>query len=128
MPNKILVTKEFKFSSAHFLTQYYGKCEHLHGHNYKLAVTIEGHIFENGLVVDFAILKKIVKEKIIDKLDHQNLNDFFKNPSAENIAMWIWNELKDFSTLLKKESDFYNVKLYKIKLWETENNYVTIKI
>ncbi|OGJ44115.1 6-carboxytetrahydropterin synthase QueD [Candidatus Peregrinibacteria bacterium RIFOXYA12_FULL_33_12] len=142
----MLVTKEFKFSAAHFLTQYHGQCEYLHGHNYRLQVTIQGPKFKNGMVVDFGILKKVVKEKVIDKLDHKNLNDFLKNPSAENIAVWIWGKLKDFGNLLKQEQSDPNVpedlkkiinndsstikkevnsegiKLYEIKLWETDEN------
>ena len=56
------VTKQFDFEAAHFLTKYHGKCERLHGHSYKLFVTVEGPLQENGMVIDFVILKKIVKE------------------------------------------------------------------
>jgi len=51
----MLVTKDFNFDAAHFLTKYHGKCEHLHGHTYKLRVTVEGRVQENGLVLDFGI-------------------------------------------------------------------------
>ena len=75
----MLVSKDFSFDAAHFLTQYHGKCEHLHGHTYKLRVTVEGKVQSNGLVIDFGILKKIVKEQILDKYDHRCFNDFFDN-------------------------------------------------
>lgn len=146
----IYITKIFTFAAAHFLTKYHGKCENLHGHNYKLEITVKGPVFENGLLVDFSILKKIVKEKILNKLDHRNLNDFFPNPSAENIAIWIWNELKNMQAHLKEEQDDPNipadmkqclnnesnikkeincegVELFEVKLWETEESFVVYK-
>ena len=113
----MLVTKEFKFDAAHFLTNYHGKCEKVHGHTYKLHVTVEGDVKSDGMVMDFAELKKIVNERVIDKLDHTSLNDTIENPSAENIAIWIWNELKDIS----------EAKLYEVKVWETETSFVTYR-
>ena len=113
----MFVTKEFTFDAAHFLTNYHGKCEHLHGHTYKLRVTVEGEIQANGLVIDFVELKSIVKEKIIEKLDHSSLNDFFPNPTAEYVAKWIWKELETLP----------HGKLYEIKLWETPTSFVTYR-
>lgn len=140
------VTKQFGFEAAHFLTKYHGKCERMHGHSYKLFITVEGPLQENGMVIDFVILKKIVKEKIIEKFDHQCLNDFFENPTAENVAVWIWNELADLPSLLQAEKDNPNlpeeikkllkdregaekevstdVKLYEVELFETANSSV----
>lgn len=116
------VTRIFSFSAAHHLTDYYGECERPHGHTYKLAVTVEGPVQKNGLVLDFVVLKKIVQEKILSKLDHRDLNDFFPNPSAENIAIWIWGELKNIGADAEAK-----VKLTKVKLWEGENTYVSYK-
>lgn len=113
----MLVSKEFTFDAAHFLTKYHGKCENLHGHTYKLRVTVEGEVQEDGMVIDFLILKKIVKEKILDKFDHHSLNDFFENPSAEIVAKFIWDEL--VSEL--------SVKLFEVILWETESSFVTYR-
>ena len=56
----------FHFSSSHFLTKYRGKCENLHGHNYKLIVAIKGDIKEDGMVMDYAVIKRIVKEKAVE--------------------------------------------------------------
>ncbi len=113
----MFVTKEFKFDAAHFLTDYHGKCEKLHGHTYKLHVTVKGDVKEDGMVMDFVELKKIVNERVISKLDHSLLNDTIDNPSAENIAIWIWNRLKDIS----------GAKLYEIKVWETDTSFVTYR-
>lgn len=109
----MLVTRVFSFSAAHHLTDYHGECERPHGHTYRLAVTVSGPVGKDGLVIDFVELKRIVTEKILSKLDHTDLNDRFKNPSAELIAVWIWDELKGY------------LALKTIQLWEGENTSVT---
>lgn len=93
----------FRFAASHFLTKYHGKCENLHGHNYKIIITIEGEVQEDGMVIDFKIIKETVKERVIDKLDHTHLNDTLDNPSAENLSVWIWDKLKDLLPLKKVE-------------------------
>lgn len=115
----MLVTKEFTFDSAHFLPSYQGKCEDMHGHTYRLQVTVDGPVDEEGMVIDFAMLKKIVKAKVLEKLDHKLINDIIEVASAENMAVWIWNQLAD-------PSEFPDdVKLHEVKLWETPNSSVT---
>lgn len=114
------VTRVFSFSAAHHLTQYKGACERLHGHTYRLAVTVEGEIGENGLVLDFVELKKIVEKKVLERVDHRDLNDLFKNPSAENIAVWTWKQLKNIG-----KDTGAGVKLVEIKLWEGDNTSVS---
>lgn len=114
----MLVSREFTFDAAHFLTNYRGKCERLHGHTYRLRVTVEGHVRSDGLVIDFVLLKEIVKKRILDKLDHFLLNDIIKNPSAERIIVWIWKELN-------KAGFNKSVRLYELKLWETPSVFVT---
>lgn len=99
----MLLTKIFTFDAAHALTQYYGQCETLHGHTFTLHVTVEGPVAENGLVLDFTFLKGIVKRCVLKKLDHQNLNDHFENPSSERMAQWIWSQLADLPRLLQEE-------------------------
>jgi len=110
MPN-LKLNAIFHFASAHFLTKYKGNCENLHGHNYKLLVTIKGPIKDDGMLMDFKKIKAIVKENIINKLDHKLLNDILDNPTAEHIAIWIWNELKE------------KLPLSKITIYETDNYY-----
>lgn len=111
----LLVTKSFEFSSSHFLTKYHGKCERLHGHNYKLEVSVIGEMRDDDLVIDFVELDRIVKARVIEVLDHTHLNDRFSNPSAEVIAVWIWEQLE-------KE-----LKLFEIRLFETSSCSVTYR-
>ena len=146
----MFVTKIFTFDSAHFLTNYYGKCERMHGHTYTLEVTLEGDVQSNGLIIDFVVLKRIVKKHVLDILDHQILNDVIENPSAERVVLWVWDKLKDLSKLLLEEQDDPNLgadiqkyfkaedakdfqkmdfgktlRLHELKLWETPTSCVT---
>jgi len=92
------VRVESDFSAAHFLSHYRGKCENLHGHNYKVRLWAQGEeLDEGGMLADFSLLKKALKE-VLDTLDHTNLNDMviFKNdPSAERIACFIFEKVKE---------------------------------
>ena len=106
---KMELSVAFHFAASHFLTKYHGKCENLHGHNYKIIITIEDEVKEDGMVMDFKIIKDKVKEKVINRLDHTHLNDTLENPSAENLAIWIWEELKN------------DLPLKKIAVYETED-------
>ena len=87
------------FAAAHFLKDYNGKCENLHGHNYTVYAHVEGEkLNEGGMLLDFTKLKGSLRE-ICKTLDHTNLNDmpiFAQNPSAERIAMYIYNGIIDF--------------------------------
>src|SRR5579871_4428061 len=91
------VTIEETFAAGHALRNYRGKCENVHGHNYRCQVTVEGQdVDQNGLLVDFVELKKVV-HSVLDRLDHQWLNEYppfdVINPSAENIARYIYDEV-----------------------------------
>lgn len=108
----MLVTKEFSFDAAHNLINYHGSCEKLHGHTWKLHVTVRAPVGQDGLAFDFVELKKIVHAKVISRLDHVYLNDLLKQSSAENLAVWIWEELKE-------------LPLYEIKVWETPTSFIT---
>lgn len=109
------VIKKFTFDAAHFVPSYHGKCENLHGHTYTLVVKVDGKLDAEGMVIDFAVLKKIVKENIIDVFDHHCLNDIMPVPTAENISVYVWQKLEP---LLK--TDLYH--LAEIQVWETANN------
>jgi 6-pyruvoyltetrahydropterin/6-carboxytetrahydropterin synthase len=112
----MLVTKKFTFDSAHKLINYKGKCKNLHGHTYSLYVTIEGEVDKkSGMVIDFNLIKSTVNEKVIDILDHQMLNEIVKQPTAENLAIWIWSQIEG------------EVDIYEIKLWETPDSFVSFK-
>ncbi len=121
MLREISITKIFTFDSAHKINSCNGKCENLHGHTYKLEVTVFGKPDEFGLVMDFGELKKIVKDKVISYIDHKYLNEVFKfNPTCELIADWIWDKCKE---CLQN----HNCKLHRITLWETPTSFVTIE-
>lgn len=93
------IRTEFYFEAAHQLNlSYLSKCENLHGHSYKCAVTITNKndvLNSDGMIVDFVEFKKIIKEKIEDRLDHKYLNDIFgeTNSTAEYMAKWIAQEI-----------------------------------
>ena len=110
------------FSAAHLLSEIGGKCEELHGHNFKVEVTVGApKLNSDGILIDFRLLKKWLKE-ILDQMDHQHLNDlpFFKgkNPSSENIACFLYREMQD------KVAES-GVKMLRVKVWESETAAVT---
>ena len=121
------VRVEDDFAAAHFLKDYHGKCENLHGHNYKVFVHVEGNsLDEGGMLIDFSVLKRELKN-VLSCLDHTNLNDiqfFEQNPSAERIARYIY--LKLVENLKEKNMDFSlsssNGKISKVDVFETEKN------
>lgn len=131
----IFLTRRERFNSAHRMfradwtdeknLQVFGKCSNpnWHGHNYVLFVTIKGQINpETGCLVDLSLLSKIIKESVIEKLDHKNINlevDFMKNKiaSSETLAIGIWEQLEPLILKL-------GIYLHCIKIEETENNYV----
>lgn len=108
------VTKTFAFEAAHRLLDYQGKCERLHGHSYKLAVTVDAPVRPDGIAFDFVDLKRIVKTRVVDVLDHRYLNDYVPKSTAENMAAWIWNRLAE-------------LPLAEITLWETDSSSVTYR-
>ena len=112
MAEIVELSRSFSFEASHELTWYNGKCKNLHGHSYKLLVTIEGPLNENGILIDFHELKTIVKEEVIEKLDHVYLNDIITNPTAENTIIWIWKKLIN------------KIPLKELTLWETEKSFV----
>jgi len=109
--SKFRLNVVFDFAASHFLTKYHGKCEEMHGHNYKLIVSIEDTVKDDGMVIDYKIIKKSVNEEVIDHLDHKHLNNIVENPSSENICKWIWEKLKG------------KIPVKKITLYETDKYY-----
>jgi 6-pyruvoyltetrahydropterin/6-carboxytetrahydropterin synthase len=86
---------EFYFAAAHRLPRYEGPCFRLHGHNYKMFVAVEGGVDpKTGMIFDFGVLKQVVQEHVMSRVDHRNLNDVLDNPTAENIARWVWETLE----------------------------------
>ena len=112
---------EDSFAAAHYIKNYHGKCENLHGHNYKVRVYVKGEeLDKGGMLLDFSILKKALKEVFKD-LDHRNLNEIelFErfDPSAELIAKYIFDRLLP---LLPEEGMRYH--LSRVEIFETERN------
>jgi 6-pyruvoyltetrahydropterin/6-carboxytetrahydropterin synthase len=114
------VTVEQSFAAAHALRDYKGACERLHGHNFKVHVTIEGQMLDKaGMLVDFLDVKALML-KAMERLDHYNLNDVppfdaALNPSAENIARYIHDEMARDLT-----ADGVLVRVQSVKVWETD--------
>jgi 6-pyruvoyltetrahydropterin/6-carboxytetrahydropterin synthase len=113
---------EHTFAAAHFLRNYHGKCENLHGHNYRVQVGVEGpEVDENGLLFDFAELKAKVRATSA-YMDHQNLNDLKPfdaiNPSAENIARFICEEV---------QKDLTSASVSFVRVWETDTSCATYR-
>ena len=117
------VRVEDDFAAAHFLRDYHGKCEALHGHNYKVFVHVRGkELNEGGMLLDFTQLKAALK-KVLATLDHTNLNDnlfFDQNPSAERIALYICQNVQAELDAQKKD-----VRLYSVDVFETDRNRAT---
>jgi 6-pyruvoyltetrahydropterin/6-carboxytetrahydropterin synthase len=130
---KIKVSRKEHFNAAHRLfnpswsdeknLEVFGKCSYpnYHGHNYEVIVTVTGEPnAETGYVFDMKVLSDLVKENVVNKFDHKNLNldtEYFKtlNPTAENIVIVIWNILRE---KIDQSLDL------KVTLYETERNFV----
>ena len=118
---------EDSFAAAHFIKNYNGKCENLHGHNYKVRVYVKGEeLDKGGMLLDFSLLKKSLKT-VFKELDHKNLNDIklFNDfdPSAELISKFIFDKIK---ILLPEEGQRYH--LSKIEVFETEKNMAVYEV
>jgi 6-pyruvoyltetrahydropterin/6-carboxytetrahydropterin synthase len=113
-----LLSKTFTFDAAHYLPNHRGKCARPHGHTYTLEVTLRGPIqnapgaSDDGMVMDFGDLSSLVKEVIIARLDHYDLNEVTAiRTTAENLVHWIWDALV--------AAGLPDTLLYRIRLWET---------
>ncbi len=131
----IYITRRERFNAAHrlFKEEYsheknlevFGKCSNpnWHGHNYELFVTVKGEIDEStGFLINLKTLSKIIREKVIEKLDHKNINlevDFMsgKMASTENLTVEIWKQLE-------KPVNELGARLHSVKVYESENNFV----
>jgi 6-pyruvoyltetrahydropterin/6-carboxytetrahydropterin synthase len=117
---------ERHFSSAHQLRGYKGKCENLHGHNYKIEIYVRGAELNNiGLLVDFGDVKAAA-DQIVNYLDHRNLNelppfDEELNPSAENLARYILE-------FVGSRIDDDRVKVFKVRCYETPTSVATYQV
>ena len=114
------IRKHFRFEAAHELPFHPGKCSRMHGHSYRLEVAIRGPIQSDGpargMIEDFDDIKRVVRQEVVDTLDHQTLNDFIDNPTAERIVLWIWGRLQPALAGLDE-----------LVLWETANSCAVLR-
>lgn len=140
--NTIRITKQFNFETGHALYGYDGKCKNVHGHSYKLSVTVSGQPISDanhakfGMVIDFSDLKKIVNEEIVDIFDHATV--FNKNTPHVELAKELMDRghhvllvnyqptsemmVIDFAKKIKNRLP-KNIKLHSIKLQETDSSF-----
>lgn len=109
------VTHSFSFEAAHVLPWHPGKCRNLHGHGYRLEVTVDGPIGDQGIVIDFADLAAVVEREVVSRYDHVYLNDLLDNPTAELIAHDAWKTLEAAGLAVSR-----------VRLWETADSFVEV--
>jgi 6-pyruvoyltetrahydropterin/6-carboxytetrahydropterin synthase len=103
----VTLSVDFRFSASHQLHNYPGKCNRLHGHNYRLRARIRGLVDPHtGFVIDFHDIEQAFKS-LIDRVDHHHLNELVPNPTAENVVIWMWEQLAVQG-------------LVSLELWETD--------
>jgi 6-pyruvoyltetrahydropterin/6-carboxytetrahydropterin synthase len=122
------VSVEAQFAAAHQLRNYRGKCENLHGHNYKVRITVAGEELNSiWLLADFTELKAALRE-ITESLDHKFLNELEPfteiNPSAENVAWYICDRMQKS---LEAGDAVNPIQIAEVKVWETETSTATYR-
>jgi 6-pyruvoyltetrahydropterin/6-carboxytetrahydropterin synthase len=120
------VAVEHTFAAGHALRNYRGKCENVHGHNYRVQVIVRGEQLDHaGMLADFTVLKRLLRE-ISEPLDHVFLNDIEPfntvNPSAENMAKYIFEKMAEG---LKVENP---AAITEVKVWETDVQYAAYSL
>lgn len=109
MAPRMDLSVDFHFCSAHRLPFYDGPCFRMHGHNYRLQVTLTGTPDpKDGMIRDFEEIRKAVWTHALEACDHHTLNDFIENPTAENMVVWLWEHIAPHLPGLKE-----------LCLWET---------
>jgi 6-pyruvoyltetrahydropterin/6-carboxytetrahydropterin synthase len=118
------ISVEHTFAAGHALREYKGKCENVHGHNYKVRVTIAGDkLNAAGLLMDFVDLRAEIK-KFVERLDHRFLNDIPPfdelNPSAENLAKYIYDKIEP-------QTRNWGLRVHGVTVWETDTTSATYR-
>ncbi len=119
-PLRYTVYKQLEFASAHFLREYHGKCEELHGHNYTVRLYVSADkLDDEGMVADFAKVKAVMNTVVIEPLDHKLINDVppfdTLNPTAENMA-------HHFAEEAAKRIDDGRCRVTECRVWENKRN------
>ncbi|MAZ56534.1 6-carboxytetrahydropterin synthase QueD [bacterium] len=136
---KVSITREYAWEMGHSLMHHKGKCYNVHGHNYKLELEVSGEVDSvDGMVWDFGLLDKTVKPLIEEQLDHKFLYNkedtrfhssqidgttaFDKEPTAENLALWIWEILIGYFQIITRSLQVESVTIY-----ETDKSWATVR-
>jgi 6-pyruvoyltetrahydropterin/6-carboxytetrahydropterin synthase len=119
------VSVEQSFAAGHALRNYKGKCENVHGHNYKVQLKILGTELDHaGLLMDFGDIKRILRD-VIEILDHQFINDIepftMVNPTAENMTKWFYDEVT------RRMPEETHLSIGEVKVWETDIQYAAYR-
>jgi 6-pyruvoyltetrahydropterin/6-carboxytetrahydropterin synthase len=113
---KVIVSKKSHFDSAHHLPGYDGKCSRIHGHRWEIEAGVSGSINpKTGMVIDFHDLDSVIQKRVLDRLDHDDLNSSFPLPTAENITVGIFTYIEPY--LAQR-----GVKLEWVKVWESPDS------
>lgn len=113
---RLSLSVDLHFSAAHALPHYDGPCKRMHGHNYRLQVSIDGAVSpQTGMIRDFEEIRRRVWEAALVQCDHHTLNDVHPNPTAENMAMWLFERLAPAIEGLTA-----------VRLWENPDYCVTV--
>lgn len=126
------ITKETSFEASHQLKEHKGACKNLHGHSYKVEVSLgrcsisllKPLNLEQAMILDFSDFSKVLDEIIVKKYDHKHLNDFFEYPTAEVLATNILRDLKEY---FKEQFNPKGTLSFKVRLWETATSFVTVE-
>ncbi|MDI9617322.1 MAG: 6-carboxytetrahydropterin synthase QueD [Methanothrix sp.] len=111
-----------EFDAAHHLPMHEGRCSRIHGHTYRVEVVLQGNPGDDGMIVDFYVLKKIVS-RVIQELDHNDLNSVLQNPTAEMIASHIHRRLREELNISGVSE---RASLISVRLWEGRDKWVMV--
>ena len=114
--HQVSISRSFVFDAAHILSWHPGKCSRLHGHTYRLEVSVRGDLDERGIVIDFDEMASIVENLVLNRIDHSFLNDILDNPTSERVALHILELLESCP-----------FKIDSLKLWEGIDSFVEIR-
>lgn len=119
-PKRVTINQDFHFDAAHHLPEHDGPCRNVHGHRWDLQVSFEAYIGADGMAIDFKVIKDFINHQVIDELDHKDLNYLIKNPTAENICIWVWDRITAHTLAYLG----LEVTLSSICLWESPDSYI----
>lgn len=113
----MILKRRFRFEAAHRLPHYDGPCARVHGHTYRLVVALESTVDpRTGMGMDFYEVDRAVRDAVLERLDHRDANEVLENPTAENLAVWIWERLREALP-----------SIVEIELYETEESSVVYR-